>query len=109
MPFNDFEIEVSDNLSNKPYHINGTVTVAGTPIIVEYPEPNKKISNIFILNPSRGSDSNLINDLLYISLDEGVNYLTIARGESVSFPVNRHEVYIDASKNLTNFQIIVWG
>ncbi len=78
MAFND-----SDLSEMTPFHVNGSVAVAATPVTLTAPSSNI-IQQIYVQNPSKGVNANAINDLLYISIDQGSTFLTLARGESIS-------------------------
>lgn len=108
MSFKDFNVEVDDNLNNSPEHFNGSVTTAGSPVTITLTSTNE-ISNLIIVNPSKGPNSNGVNDLLYLNIDGGSTYITIARGESLALPVNKASIKVDANNNGTNYEIIAWG
>lgn len=108
MAFRDFNLEVDDNLNNQPEHFNGSVATAGSPVTITLTSGND-ISNIFLINPSAGPNANGVNDLLYLNIDGGATYITLARGDSVSLPVNRVNIKIDTNINATNYELICWG
>lgn len=96
-----------DLLEMTPYHVNGNVPVAATPVVLTAPGPNT-IQQVFIQNPSKGVNSNGVNDILYISIDEGTTFLTLIRGESVSLAGDTPNVQIKSSSNGVNYEAILW-
>lgn len=108
MAFNDFNVEVDDNANNNPEHFNGSVATAGVPVTITLTS-GKDISNILIINPSKGPNENSNNDLLYLNIDGGSFYITLARGDSIAVPVNKASIKIDTNINGTNYELICWG
>jgi hypothetical protein len=108
MSFRDFNIEVDDNVNNEPEHFNGSVTTAGSPVTISLTS-TRDISNILLINPSKGPNANGINDLLYLNVDGGSTYITLARGESVSLPVNKPTIKINSNVNGVKYELIAWG
>lgn len=106
--FRDFSLEVDDSVDNEPENITGSVTTAGSPATISATS-TKPIKYIFILNPSKGVNANDINDVLYVNIDGGSFYITVARGESISLPVNKSSIKIDTNTNGTKYELILWS
>lgn len=96
------------DLSNlTPNHQNGSVTTAGVPVSITAPSSNV-IQQFYIQNPSKGPNSNGPNDYLRVSIDNTTNYITLNRGESMSFQGDTSTVKVDASSNGVKYEAIVW-
>lgn len=108
MAFKDFDVEIQDDKENSPEHFNGSVATAGSPVSLSLTSTNP-ISHAFILNPSKGTNANAINDVLLLNVDNGTTFITIARGESISLPVNGSSIKIDTNNNGTNYEAILYG
>jgi len=91
-----------------PEHINGTVLVPGTPIIVT-PTSGRPIKELLIVNPRYGLNANpKINNLLF-NIDGGLVYMTLGKGGTSTLSGNFASVKVDTDVALTNFEIIVWS
>jgi len=108
MGFRDFNLETDDKLNSSPEHFNGTVTTAGSPVTLSLTSTND-ITYAFILNPSKGPNANSTNDVLLVNIDGTATYTTLARGESISLPVNNASIKIDTTTNGTKYEVILWG
>jgi hypothetical protein len=108
--FTDFDVEIADNKDSSPEHKNGSVTTAGTPVTVSRTDA-KNSQLVFINNPSKGVNANAINAVLYVSIDGGVTYVSLARGESQHFPgvIVNGNLKINASANGVKYEAILWG
>ncbi len=87
-------------------HVNGTVVTAGTPVTVTPPSGNIKA---FILqNPPVGPNLNSSTKVLLVSFDGGANYFTVPNGAIyVAEEIDEANITIDATKDNTNFEIIL--
>lgn len=96
------------DLSNlTPNHQNGSVATAGSPVSITAPDSNI-IQGFFIQNPSKGPNANGNNDYLLVSIDNTTNYITLNRGESMSFQGDTSTIKVDASSNGVKYEAIVW-
>lgn len=97
----------NDNTDYTPVQINGTVATAGVPVSITESNSNK-IQQLLLQNPSRGPNANEINDVLFVNIDGGSFYMSLARGESISLVGDITTIKIDASANATNYELTYW-
>ena len=102
MAFNDGDLS-----EMTPFHTNGSVAVAATPVTITAPSSNI-IQQIFVQNPSKGVNANAISDILYISIDQGSTFLALARGESISLAGDTANIKIKSSVNGVKYEVILW-
>lgn len=106
--FNDFDIEIENDKESSSEHYNGSVATAGSPVTLTHTSGN--IKGFIVNNPTKGTNANGINDVLYISTDSGTTYLTIERGANLSISlINIVDLRIDSNNNGVNYEVILIG
>jgi len=104
--FNDFDVEIQDQLGNVPENINGSVTTAGSPVTITPSSGTITAAEVF--NPNRGTNTNDFNDVLLVSWDGGSTFRTVPRGGTIaieSIYINSFE--IDSNNDGTNYEIVL--
>lgn len=106
----EFENEIADEVNRNTEHFNGTITTAGTPVVITT-GTNRSIQLIQIVNPDKGTYANSPGVLLKVSFD-GTNYTTLSRGAVLIWPgkgygTNSNQVKLDGSANGTKYEVLV--
>lgn len=105
--FSDFSLEIQNKFDAEPEHFNGSVATAGVPVTIT-PSNGRNIQSVSVLNPRKGTNANGIDDVLLVSVDGGTNYISLARGDSLSVDANiLSGVRIDTNTNGTNYEVLV--
>ena len=104
--FNDFDIEIQNEKDSKPEHINGSVTLAGTPITVTAGN-GLPIQSALIINPRIGPNANASGIYLLVSSDGGANYTTVPRNGKLRICGVFDNIKIDSNTNGAKFEIIL--
>ena len=108
MSFDDFDLETQDIKDTDPEQFVAAVVTAGSPVTIT-PTNTRPITKAIVINPSKGPNANGVNDVLLVSIDGTTNYITIARGESISYPGVFPNISIDTNNNGTNYEVVVWS
>lgn len=107
----EMETEISDNTGSDPENLTGVV---GTSVITLNRSDLKDCTSLKISNPYGGVRGNLVNRVLYISIDGSnptTNGETIGIGESNFYTCNIKNGNIKISSNInnTNYEAILVG
>jgi len=106
--FDDRDIEIQDITDSEPEHFTGSVTTAGTPVVIT-PTNGRSIQFFRIINHSRGTYANTANDIIKYSLDGGTTYTELERPGFEALPGVVTSLYVDSNNNGVNYDIIVWS
>jgi hypothetical protein len=100
----EMQTEVVDSL--KPEQRAGTLGVTGSVTIVT---TSGQIRGVLIMNPKEGPYANVRGNYLQFSLDQGLNWTTISRGESISCatPPKAGEVRIKGSASNMGYEVML--
>lgn len=100
------EVTTVELVTGTQEHINGTVTTAGSPDTIT---PTANTIRAFVVqNPIKGPNKNGSSDVLLISLDSGVTFFSLARGDVLTMSyVNIADIRMDSNNNGTNYEIIL--
>jgi hypothetical protein len=105
--FSNFDVEVQDETGAAPEPFNGTLGTAGTVSTIT-PVSGRNVQKALIVNPKAGVNANSINDVLYFSIDSGVTYMALSRGETATIPGLYATIKLKGSANSVKYELILW-
>jgi len=109
--FNDFDVEIQDNIQSSPEHKNGVV---GTSVLTIDRTDGENCTAVSIHNPVLGIRKNSFEDVIYVTFDGSdplTNGETVIIGDSieVSGLVEVGNVKIVSNNAGTNYEMILVG
>jgi hypothetical protein len=109
MGFDDFDVEISDDVQSEPEHFNGTIaTTADTTQIT--PSSGRSIQNVRIEIPGILDPDDPQQPTLSIKFSvDGTNYAYIRAGEVEYFGGVFTTLYLKTSSNGGKYRVIVWS